>query len=199
VQSDASLLEVNPLVVTKDGRFLALDARIVLDDNALFRHPDLAALRNAEEESPAEAQARAAGLSYVALGGNIGCLVNGAGLAMAVLDVLRACGGQPANFLDVGGGARADRVAVALDIILRESRVRVVLLNIFGGITRCDEVARGVVEAVSQVRPRQPIVARLVGTNEAEGQAILARMGIRSAGSLMEAAHLAVAAAEVDR
>lgn len=196
VECDASLAEINPLVLTGAGTLLALDAKINLDDNALYRHPDLEALRNADEESAAEAQARLAGLSYVALGGNIGCMVNGAGLAMATLDAIKAFGGMPANFLDIGGGARAERVATALSLILQEPRVRAVLLNIFGGITRCDEVARGVAEALAQVRPDLPIVARLVGTNEAEGQAILAQVGsIRTTTSLAEAARLAVAAA----
>ena len=196
VESDASLAEINPLVVTGEGRLLALDAKINLDDNALYRHGDLEALRNPDEESPAEAQARQAGLSYVALEGNIGCMVNGAGLAMATLDAIKAFGGMPANFLDIGGGARAERVATALNLILQEPRVRAVLLNIFGGITRCDEVARGVAEALARVRPDLPIVARLVGTNEAEGQAILAQAGgIRTTTSLAEAARLAVAAA----
>ncbi len=192
VESDASLVEINPLVVTEGDELLALDAKVVLDDNALFRHSDLAALRNPEEESPAEAQAREAGLSYIALGGQIGCLVNGAGLAMATLDTIRALGGMPANFLDIGGGARAERVAQALQIMLQEPRVRAVLLNIFGGITRCDEVARGVVAALQEVHPWQPVVARLVGTREAEGRAILAGAGIQTVASLTEAARLAV-------
>ncbi|HOG46198.1 MAG TPA: ADP-forming succinate--CoA ligase subunit beta [Anaerolineae bacterium] len=196
VESDASLAEINPLVVTGAGELLALDAKINLDDNALYRHADLEALRNSDEESLAEARARAAGLSYVGLDGNIGCMVNGAGLAMATLDAIKAFGGMPANFLDIGGGARSERVATALDIILQEPRVSVVLLNIFGGITRCDEVAQGVAEALGHVRPDLPIVARLVGTNEAEGQAILAQAGgIRATTSLAQAAQLAVAAA----
>jgi len=196
VETDASLAEINPLVVTGGGELLAVDAKINLDDNALYRHPDLEAQRNADEELAAEARARAAGLSYVALGGNIGCMVNGAGLAMATLDAIKAFGGMPANFLDIGGGARAERVATALGLILEEPRVRAVLLNIFGGITRCDEVARGVAEALAHVRPDVPIVARLVGTNEAEGQAILAQAGgIRTTTSLAEAARLAVDAA----
>jgi succinyl-CoA synthetase beta subunit len=195
-ESDASLAEINPLVLTTGGNLLALDAKINLDDNALFRHPDLESLRNADEESPAEARARVAGLSYVSLQGNIGCMVNGAGLAMATLDVVRASGGLPANFLDVGGGARADRVTTALEIILADRRVRAVLLNIFGGITRCDEVAQGVIQAVSSARPQLPIVARLVGTNEAEGQALLSEVeGIRATRSLSEAARLAVSLA----
>ena len=196
-ECDASLAEINPLVVTSAGALLALDAKINLDDNALFRHADLEALRNADEESPAEAQARAAGLSYVSLPGNVGCLVNGAGLAMATLDAVRAFGGLPANFLDVGGGARAERVAAALDIILQDSRVCAVLLNIFGGITRCDEVAQGVIQARSRLQPQLPIVARLVGTNEAEGQAMLSWVeGIRATRSLSEAARLAVSLAK---
>ena len=197
VQCDASLAEINPLIVTPAGELLALDAKINLDDNALYRHPELEAMRNADEESPAEQQARAAGLSYVGLGGDIGCMVNGAGLAMATLDAIRAFGGMPANFLDIGGGARAERVSAALRTILQEPRVRAVLLNIFGGITRCDEVAQGVAEAFAEVRPQVPVVARLVGTNEAEGRAILARVGgIRTAQSLAEAARFAVAARE---
>lgn len=195
-ENDASLAEINPLVVTAGGDLLALDAKINLDDNGLYRHPDLAALRNPDEESPAEARAREAGLSYVSLDGDIGCIVNGAGLAMATLDAIKAAGGMPANFLDVGGGARAERVATALEIILQTQQVRAVLLNIFGGITRCDEVARGVVEGLAQAPPDLPIVARLVGTNEAAGQAILARAGrIRATDSLAEAARLVVAAA----
>jgi succinyl-CoA synthetase beta subunit len=195
---DASLAEINPLTLTRAGTLLALDAKINLDDNALFRHPDLEALRNADEESPAEAQARAAGLSYVSLEGNIGCMVNGAGLAMATLDAIKAFGGMPANFLDIGGGARAERVSAALELILQDPRVRAVLLSIFGGITRCDEVAEGIAGAISRVRPEEsrkavPIVARLVGTNEVEGQAILARVeGIHTAHSLSDAARLVV-------
>lgn len=193
LECDASLAEINPLVLTADGRLLALDAKINLDDNALYRHPELEALRNPDEESPAEAQARAAGLSYVSLAGNIGCMVNGAGLAMATLDAVQAFGGQPANFMDVGGGARADRVAAGLGIILQDGRVRAVLLNILGGITRCDEVADGVAQALARWQTGLPIVARLVGTNEAEGQAILSRLtGVRTAPTLAEAARLAV-------
>ncbi len=192
-ESDASLAEINPLVVTRDGRLLALDAKINLDDNALYRHPELAALRNSDEESPAEAHARVAGLSYVALEGTIGCMVNGAGLAMATLDAVKALGGMPANFLDVGGGARAERILTALDLILSAPKVRAVLINIFGGITRCDEVARGVVEAFARRQPRVPVVVRLVGTNEAEGREILGQVeGIQVQSSLEEAARLAV-------
>ncbi|MDI7274526.1 MAG: ADP-forming succinate--CoA ligase subunit beta [Anaerolineae bacterium] len=192
-ESDASLAEINPLALTTDDRLLALDAKINLDDNALFRHPELAALRDPEEETPAEAQARAAGLSYVPLEGSVGCMVNGAGLAMATLDAVKAFGGMPANFLDVGGGARAERISTALNLILQDARVRVVLINIFGGITRCDEVARGVVAALGARPLALPVVVRLVGTNEEEARAILAQVeGIHSRDSLAEAARLAV-------
>ncbi|MCL6430481.1 MAG: ADP-forming succinate--CoA ligase subunit beta [Anaerolineae bacterium] len=198
VESDASLAEINPLVVTRGGTLLALDAKINLDDNALYRHPELAALRNPDEESPAEARARLAGLSYVPLEGTIGCMVNGAGLAMATLDAVKALGGMPANFLDVGGGARAERIQTALDLILSDPRVRAVLINIFGGITRCDEVARGVAEAFSGRPPGLPVVVRLVGTNEAEAREILGQLeGVRVQRSLEEAAGLAVSLAGV--
>jgi succinyl-CoA synthetase beta subunit len=174
---DATLAEINPLAVTGAGDLLALDAKIVLDDNALFRHPDLAAWRDADEETPVERQARETGLSYVQLDGEIGCVVNGAGLAMATMDVIRHFGGAPANFLDIGGGAHAERVTAALRLVLSDTRVRAVLLNIFGGITRCDEVARGLVAALEELEPAVPFVVRLVGTNEAEGREILARSG----------------------
>jgi succinyl-CoA synthetase beta subunit len=190
---DATLAEINPLVVTGAAGLLALDGKMVLDDSALFRHPDLAALRDPDEETSAERRAREAGLSYVQLEGSIGCMVNGAGLAMATMDVIQHFGGAPANFLDVGGGARAEQVAAALRIILADPRVKAVLLNIFGGITRCDEVARGVVAALDEVKPAVPLVVRLVGTNEAEGRAILAQSGYRLsvADTLAEAAQRA--------
>jgi len=174
---------------------LALDGKMVIDDNALFRHPDIADMRDIDEEAPAEREARKYGLSYVRLDGNIGCMVNGAGLAMATMDVIELCGGRPANFLDVGGGASSDKVAAALELILAESAVRVVLLNIFGGITRCDEVARGVLAAMDEKRPRVPFVARLVGTNEEEGRRLLAEAQMITASSLMDAARKAVVAA----
>ncbi|MCS7179340.1 MAG: ADP-forming succinate--CoA ligase subunit beta [Anaerolineae bacterium] len=198
VECDASLAEINPLVVTSAGTLLALDAKIVLDDNGLFRHPDLAQLRDIDEETPSERAAREAGLSFVQLDGHIGCMVNGAGLAMATMDLIRHFGGMPANFLDIGGGARAERVAAALRLILADPRVKAILINIFGGITRCDEVARGIVSVLDEVRPDLPIVARLVGTNEAEGRAILERSGYRilTATTLAEAAQKAVAAAQ---
>ncbi len=195
VACDASLAEINPLVVTGDGRLLALDAKIVLDDNALFRHPDLAALRDEEAENPLEREARAHGLSYVHLDGNIGCMVNGAGLAMATMDVIKLYGGAPANFLDIGGGAKASQVEAALRIILADPKVEAILLNIFGGITRCDEVARGILAAMEKVPVQVPIVARLVGTNEDEGRAILASANMITASTLVEAAQKAVAVA----
>jgi len=195
VQCDASLAEINPLAVAADGSLRCLDAKMVLDDNALFRHPDLEAMRDVEEEDPFEARARAEGLSYVKLDGNIGCVVNGAGLAMATLDVVKLRGGAPANFLDIGGGARAERVSAALRIVLADPAVRAVLFNIFGGITRCDEVARGIVEALGGVRAALPIVVRLVGTNEEEGRRILGRAGLVAVASMDDAARAVVGAA----
>ncbi|MCX7682349.1 MAG: ADP-forming succinate--CoA ligase subunit beta [Anaerolineae bacterium] len=194
---DASLAEINPLAVTESGELLALDGKMVLDDNALFRHPELESWRDVDEETPAEREARLAGLSYVQLDGDIGCMVNGAGLAMATMDVIKHFGGAPANFLDIGGGARAERVATALRLLLADAHVRVVLFNIFGGITRCDEVARGIVAALEEVQPTVPMVARLVGTNEQEGREILLASGYHliTAATLEEAARKAVAAA----
>jgi succinyl-CoA synthetase beta subunit len=171
---------------------VAVDGKIVLDDNALFRHPDLAELRDSQEESESERRARLAGLSFVKLDGEIGCMVNGAGLAMATMDIVKFYGGEPANFLDIGGGAKADKVAAALRIILSDPAVKSVLFNIFGGITRCDEVARGILEALKEVPTEVPMVARLVGTNEEEGRQILAEANFPSAASLGEAAKKAV-------
>jgi succinyl-CoA synthetase beta subunit len=195
LESDASLAEINPLVVTGDDKLLAVDGKVVLDDSALFRHQDLAALRDIQEEPEAERHARQAGLSYVKLDGEIGCMVNGAGLAMATMDIIKLYGGEPANFLDIGGGAKADKVAAALRIILSDPNVKAVLLNIFGGITRCDEVARGILEALQTVPTDVPMVARLVGTNEEEGRQILAEAHMPTAKSLAEAAERAVALA----
>jgi len=199
-ETEATLAEINPLVITADsatggGQLLAVDAKMTVDDNALFRHPDLLAMRHTADEMPAERQAREAGISYVPLDGQIGCMVNGAGLAMATMDVIKLYGGEPANFLDVGGGARAERVKTALEIILSDPRVKAVLVNIFGGITRCDEVARGIVMALEQLQTKVPLVIRLVGTNEAEGRAILEQAHLPAAASLAEGARLAVAAA----
>ena len=194
-KSDASLAEINPLVVTGDGALLAVDAKMLLDDNALFRHPELAEMRDLEEETPAEREARGHGISYVQLDGTIGCMVNGAGLAMATMDLTKYYGGAPANFLDIGGGAKADKVVAALRLILSDENVEAVLFNIFGGITRCDEVARGIVTALEEVETDVPMVARLVGTNEEEGRAILAEAQMITAATLEEAAQKAVAAA----
>lgn len=196
VECDASLAEINPLLVTdrKGGppSLLAVDGKMIIDDAALFRHPDLAEMRDVDEEAPAEAEARCYGFSYVKLDGEIGCMVNGAGLAMATMDIIRLYGGMPANFLDIGGGAQAERVAAALRIILADPKVKAVLLNIFGGITRCDEVAQGIVEALEQVPANVPMVARLVGTNEEEGRRILAGIKMTTANSLAEAAQKVV-------
>ena len=189
---DATLAEINPLVITKKGRLLALDGKVVLDDNALYMHPDLADMRDVDEETPAERMARQNGLSYVKLDGNIGCLVNGAGLAMATMDVIKLFGGEPANFLDIGGGASSEKVAAALRIILGDPDVSVVLLNIFGGITRCDEVAKGILQALDSVKVHLPMVVRLVGTNEEEGRRMLAEADMTTASALAEAARLVV-------
>jgi succinyl-CoA synthetase beta subunit len=195
MKCDASLAEINPLVVTGDGTLLAVDAKMLLDDSALFRHPDLAEMRDLEEETPAEREARGYGISYVQLDGTIGCMVNGAGLAMATMDLTKLYGGAPANFLDIGGGAQADKVVAALRLILSDENVKAVLLNIFGGITRCDEVARGILAALEEVETDVPMVARLAGTNEEEGRRILAEAEMITAATLEEAAQKAVAAA----
>lgn len=195
VSCDASLAEINPLVVTGDDQLLAVDGKILLDDNALFRHFELAEMRDADEETPEEQEARRHGLSYVKLDGEIGCMVNGAGLAMATMDITKLYGGEPANFLDIGGGAQSEKVAAALRIILSDPNVKAVLFNIFGGITRCDEVAKGILAALHQVPTEVPMVARLVGTNEEEGRQILAEAAMITAATLAEAAQKAVAAA----
>jgi succinyl-CoA synthetase beta subunit len=194
--TDASLAEINPLVITKDDRLLALDGKVVLDDNALFRHPNLEEMRDIDEEAPAEREARKYGLSYVKLEGDIGCMVNGAGLAMASMDVIKLSGGAPANFLDIGGGASADKVSAGLRIILTDLNVNVVLINVFGGITRCDEVARGILSALKEEKPEVPMVIRLVGTNEEEGQRMLSKANLVTVSSLIEAAKLAVSIAK---
>jgi succinyl-CoA synthetase beta subunit len=194
-QTDATLAEINPLVITKDNRLLALDGKMLIDDSALYRHPDLAEMRDLDEEAAAETEARKYGLTYIKLDGNIGCMVNGAGLAMTTMDIVKLFGGEPANFLDIGGGANADKVAAAMRIILTDTNVRAILLNIFGGITRCDEVAHGILEATSQVKPKAPMIVRLVGTNSAEGRQILADARMITADTLADAAEKAVAAA----
>jgi succinyl-CoA synthetase beta subunit len=193
---DASLAEINPLVVTSDKRLLALDGKMIIDDNGLFRHADLAEMRDIDEEAQAETEARKYGLSYIKLEGDIGCMVNGAGLAMTSMDIVKLFGGEPANFLDIGGGAGADKVAASLRIILSDPNVKAVLFNIFGGITRCDEVARGILDAMAEVKPHVPMVVRLVGTNAEEGRKLLADAKMITAETLADAAKKAVAAAK---
>jgi succinyl-CoA synthetase beta subunit len=197
VQIDASLAEINPLIVTPEGQLRAIDAKVNIDDSALYRRADITKLRNPEEETGPERRARESGISYVKLDGNIGCMVNGAGLAMALLDVIKLQGGDPANFLDVGGGADAAQVRTAMEIILADPGVDVVLVNIFGGITRCDEVARGVVEATANLDRQVPLVVRLVGTNESEGLAILRGAGISAHRGMVDAVNKAVARAAI--
>jgi succinyl-CoA synthetase beta subunit len=195
-ENDATLAEINPLVITADHHLLALDAKMIIDDNALFRHSDLADLRDMDSEATAEVEARKYGLSYIKLDGEIGCMVNGAGLAMASMDIIKLCGGDPANFLDIGGGASADKVAAALRIILSDPNVKAILFNIFGGITRCDEVARGILTALAEIKTSVPMVVRLVGTNAEEGQRLLNDAHMITATTLTEAAEKAVAAAQ---
>jgi succinyl-CoA synthetase beta subunit len=195
IETDASLAEINPLVVLPGGALQALDSKIVLDDSALFRHADLEAMRDASDEPAAEQQAREAGITFIKLDGNIGCMVNGAGLAMATMDVVKLYGGEPANFLDIGGGAGKDKVQAALQIILADPNVKAVLFNIFGGITRVDEVAKGIVAALAEVKTDVPMVARLVGTNEEAGRKILAASVLIPAATLAEGAQKAVEAA----
>jgi succinyl-CoA synthetase beta subunit len=177
-QLDASLLEINPFLLTKDGRLFALDAKINFDDNSLFRHPDFQHLRDLNEEEPLEIEASKFDLNYIKLDGNIACMVNGAGLAMATMDIIKLAGGEPANFLDVGGGASQERVEAAFRILLADEHVRAVLINIFGGIVRCDMVARGVVEAARKIGIQVPVVVRLEGTNVEEGQRVLRESGL---------------------
>ncbi len=193
--NDASLTEINPLVITGDGKLMALDGKFSVDDNALARQPRLADMRDAKEEPPAEAEARRTGITFIQLDGNIGCMVNGAGLAMATMDIIKLYGGQPANFLDIGGGARSDQVATALRLILSDPKVEAVLFNIFGGITRGDEVARGVLAALEEIETDVPMVVRLAGTNAEEGLALLAEADMLTAATLSEAAQKAVGAA----
>jgi succinyl-CoA synthetase beta subunit len=194
---DASLAEINPLVVTEGGDLFALDGKLNFDDNALYRHADVAAMHDPAEEDPRELEAKKIDLAYVGLDGNIGCMVNGAGLAMATLDMIQVCGGVPANFLDAGGGADKEKVKEAFKLILRDPNVRAILVNIFGGIVRCDLIAEGVVAAAAELGVGVPLVVRLQGTNAAEGRAILAKSGlnITPAETLGEAGEKAVAAA----
>jgi succinyl-CoA synthetase beta subunit len=174
VAEDATLVEVNPLLITKAREVVALDAKVTIDDNALFRHPDIAELRDLSAEDPQERMAKERGLTYVKLDGNVGILGNGAGLVMSTLDVVAQAGGRPANFLDAGGGSKAEAITSAVEVILSDEKVTAVLFNIFGGITRCDEVARGLIEAFDQIKPSVPFVVRLDGTNDVEGRELLA-------------------------
>ena len=195
-KSDANLAEINPLVITADGQLQAVDGKMVLDDNALFRHPDLADKRDLDVEADAEIEARKYGLSFIKLDGDIGCMVNGAGLAMTTMDVIKLFGGEPANFLDIGGGANAEKVAAAFRIILSDENIKAVLINIFGGITRGDEVAKGILTAMDEVKPDVPMIVRLVGTNAEEGRQLLADADMITAETLVEAAKKSVAAAK---
>jgi succinyl-CoA synthetase beta subunit len=178
LKADCSLAEINPLVVTEEGNLLALDAKINFDDNALFRHPEYEALRDLDEEDPKEIEAKKQGLSYISLEGNIGCMVNGAGLAMATMDIIKLAGGEPANFLDVGGGATAEQVTHAFKIILADPKVKAVLVNIFGGIMKCDTIAEGIVSAARPIHLKVPVVVRLQGTNVDLGKKILQESGL---------------------
>lgn len=196
ITNDATLAEINPLVLTNEQKLIALDGKMIVDDNATFRHPELSEMRDLDEEAPAELEARKYGVSYIKLGGQIGCMVNGAGLAMATTDIITLFGGTPANFLDIGGGAGAEKVAAALRIILSTPEVKVVLINIFGGITRCDEVAKGILAALEEVKPNVPMVVRLVGTNADEGKKMLASAKMITADTLVDAAQKVVELAQ---
>ena len=196
VDCDATLAEINPLVINAENRLLALDAKVIIDDNALFRHSDLADLRDSDIEEPAEIEARKFGVTFVKLNGDIGCMVNGAGLAMATMDIITLFGGQAANFLDIGGGATAEKVVSSLRIIHSDPKVKSILINIFGGITRCDEVAKGIIQAVNDLKITTPMVVRLIGTNQEEGRRILESAKFTAAETLVEAAQTAVALAK---
>jgi len=195
IAEDATLVEINPLILTKGGDWLALDSKMSFDDNALYRHAGVESLRDLEEENATELEARASGISFVKLDGNIGCIVNGAGLAMATMDAVQLSGGMPANFLDVGGGANAAQVAKAFRLVTADPNVKAILINIFGGITRGDVVANGIREALGQVTVNVPIVVRLSGTNADEGRALLAEAGLNAVDTMDEAARQVVAAA----
>jgi succinyl-CoA synthetase beta subunit len=198
IDTDASMIEINPLILTKGGDLLALDAKVSFDDNALFRHPDLRDLRDLTEEDPLEVEASKFSLNYIRLDGNIGCMVNGAGLAMATMDIIKLSGGEPANFLDVGGGANADQIRNAFKILMSDKNVRAVLINIFGGILRCDVLAQGVIAAVKELGVPVPIVIRMEGTNVEEGKRMLKESGLNftTADSMGEAAEKVVALAK---
>jgi len=191
-ETDASLAEINPLVLTTEGEIMAIDAKMTFDDNALYRHPRIAALNEPSEEEKKEQSAKSKGFSYVHLGGEIGCMVNGAGLAMATMDMIKLYGGNPANFLDIGGSSNPTKVIEAMKLLLSDRNVKVVLINIFGGITRCDDVARGLLEAFHQIKTEVPIVIRLTGTNEKEGRALLQGTHSHVAETMGEATQMAV-------
>ncbi|WP_024790052.1 ADP-forming succinate--CoA ligase subunit beta [Lebetimonas sp. JH292] len=180
VDNDAEMIEINPLIKTGDNKFLALDAKMGFDDNALYRHPDIAEMRDLDEEEPTEIEAKKYGLSYIKLDGNVGCMVNGAGLAMATMDIIKHEGGEPANFLDVGGGANPDTVAKGFEIILSDPNVKSIFVNIFGGIVRCDRIANGILQATEKVEVNVPLVVRLDGTNAAEAAQILKNANIKN-------------------
>ena len=196
IEKDASLAEINPLVLTKQGNLIAIDAKMVFDDNALFRHPDILALFEPTEDEKVEAEAKEKGLSFIRLDGEIGCMVNGAGLAMATMDMIKLYGGSPANFLDVGGSSNPNKVIAAMELLLRDPKVKVVLINIFGGITRCDDVASGLLIAFEHMTIDIPVIVRLTGTNEKEGRAMLQGTRLQAAETMSEATRLAVAAAK---
>ena len=197
IETDASMIEINPLILTKSGDLLALDAKVSFDDNALYRHPDFKDLRDLSEEDPLEVEASKFALNYIRLDGNIGCMVNGAGLAMATMDIIKIAGGEPANFLDVGGGANAEQIKNAFRILMADKNVKAVLINIFGGILRCDVLAQGVIAAVTELGVRVPIVIRMEGTNVEEGKRLLRESGLNftTADSMGEAAEKVVALA----
>ncbi|MEA4903904.1 MAG: succinate--CoA ligase subunit beta, partial [Petrimonas sp.] len=192
VDTDASLAEINPLVLTDEGQIKAIDAKMTFDDNALYRHPKIAALFEPTEEEKKEQNAKSKGFSYVHLGGEIGCMINGAGLAMATMDMIKLYGGEPANFLDIGGSSNPTKVIEAMKLLLSDKNVKVVLINIFGGITRCDDVAKGLLEAFNQIKTDIPIVIRLTGTNEKEGRALLKDTKFHVAETMGEAGKIAV-------
>jgi succinyl-CoA synthetase beta subunit len=198
LETDASMIEINPLILTKGGDLLALDAKVTFDDNALYRHPDLREFRDISEEDPLEVEASKFSLNYIRLDGNIGCMVNGAGLAMATMDIIKLAGGEPANFLDVGGGANAEQIKNAFRILMADKNVKAVLINIFGGILRCDILARGVIDAVTELGVPVPIVVRMEGTNVEEGKRMLKESGLKftTADSMGEAADQVVALAK---
>jgi succinyl-CoA synthetase beta subunit len=195
LDNDATLAEINPLVISKD-KLVAVDGKMMIDDNAVFRHSDLNEMRDLDVEAPSEIEARKYGLTFIKLDGDIGCMVNGAGLAMATMDIIKLFGGEPANFLDIGGGAGADKVAAAMRIILSDPNVKAILFNVFGGITRGDEVAKGILTAMEEVKPKVPMVIRLVGTNAEEGRRLLADADMITAETLADAAQKAVKAAQ---